>query len=608
MDPVPQGGRDDRGMTRGELTQASAAAGFGWLGLLLRNLVPFLAPHRRVLLAIAGLLCIEMGLEALQRKAMSWLIDDAILKSDFALLVQLLAMLVVAAIVVGGSALVREWMYSRLAAAVPGEVRGRIFEHVQRFPLQRLRTSTHGDLVSRMTSDAGSVEPAIWSLGYIAVALGGVLFSLAMLAWTDWRLTLVGIALLPLAVIGPRILSPLAARESYAARKYIGALATHLNENLANQIVLRVFGLARVARSRFGEHNDRIVAASRRYNVYSYYSHRVPTIVIDLLQLSMLGLGGWLVLRKEMTPGDLVAFYLLFSALCNHIWSLTASVPNLIEASAGMRRIREILDQPVPDRRDEGGVSFTDIGHGLRFEGVNFAYDPERQTLRDVSIEVHRGEVVAFVGGSGSGKSTALQLLLGLQAPTGGRIVVGGVDLQRIRLEDYWSRVSAVFQDSLLFHTSIADNIRAGKIGATDAEVARAARGADIEQWIRTLPEGYDTIVSGDTCSGGQRQRLAIARALIRDPAILVLDEPTSALDAATGAAVMRTLREVAAGRTVVLVTHQLRDAAEASRIIVFEDGRAVESGTHAALLAQGGAYAMLWARQREHTGLPDPA
>jgi ATP-binding cassette subfamily B protein len=574
--------------------------GFDWARALWRGLAPFLRPHARQFALVGTLMAIELALDVGQRKAMSYLIDEAILKSRFDLLVLILAGLFAAVLVAGAAALTHEWLYSRLCARIPGEVRARLFEHIQLLPLQRLRVSTHGDLVARVTSDAGSVEPALWSLGYLAIAVGGIVFSFAMLAWTEWRLALIGAALLPLALIGPRLLSPRAAGAGYAARTNVGALATHLQENLANQIVLRVFGLGGLAHERFHDRNESIVAASQRYNLLSYFSHRVPWIVILLIQLAVLGIGGWMAVRGTLTPGSLVAFYLLFAGLCEHVWNVTATMPSLINASAGMRRVREVLDETPPDSPAARTERFGGLGDGVRFENVWFSYEGGEPHLDDVSLAVPRGEVAAFVGASGSGKSTALRMLLGLHAPQAGRILVGGVDLQRIPLGEYWAQVSAVFQDSLLFNASIADNIRAGRLDATDAEVAAAARAAEIDDWVDTLPEGYATVVAADTCSGGQRQRLALARALVRDPALLVLDEPTSALDAATGAAVMETLQRIAPGRTVVLVTHQLRDAATAARIVVFEAGRVVEIGSHAALLARDGVYAALWARQRD--------
>ena len=608
-------------------------AGFGWVGSLWRGLAPLLRPHGGQLAAIGLLMAVELGLQLGQRKAFGTLVDDALLKADGGLVVLILLLLLVAAVVSGGAALLHEYLQAKLCASVPGEVRARLFEHTQRLPLSRLRTSTHGDLITRITSDAGSVEPALWSLGYVATAACGVVLALALLLWSDWRLALAGIALLPLALIGPRFLTPLAARESYAAKTAVGGLATHLQENLANQIVLRVFGLNVLAAQRFDAHNQRIITASLRYNVFSYFSHRVPWIAIELIDLVVLALGCWMVVRGDMTPGGLIAFYLLFSSLATHTYSLTAAMPGLIGASAGMRRITELLGMPagpVPSGAAPVPVSVPGeadraVGEGNRrtmslqrppaiaFERVSFRYasDAAADTaavpadqLGDAPFEIAAGRMTAFVGASGSGKSTALQLLLGLQTPRAGRVLVDGLDLAQADLQAYWSGVSAVFQDSLLFHATIAENVRAGRLDATDAQVAAAAQAAGIASWVDSLPEGYGTMVAGDTCSGGQRQRIAIARALVREPVLLVLDEPTSALDPATGRAVMQTLLDVSGGRTSVLVTHQLRDAARADHVVVFDRARVVEAGTHAQLLALGGVYAGLWAQQ-EQRALP---
>jgi ATP-binding cassette subfamily B protein len=604
-------------------------AGFGWVGSLWRGLGPLLRPHRRQLAAIGVLMAVELGLQLGQRKAFGTLVDDALLKSDVGLVVLILGLLLAASVVSGAAALLHEYLQARLCASVPGEVRARLFDHTQRLPLSRLRTSSHGDLVTRITSDAGSVEPALWSLGYVATAACGVVIALALLLWSDWRLALVGIALLPLALVGPRILTPRAARESYAAKTAVGALATHLQENLANQIVLRVFGLRAVAAQRFATHNERIITASRRYNVFSYFSHRVPWIAIELIDVVVLALGCWMVVRGDMTPGGLIAFYLLFSSLATHTYSLTAAMPGLIGASAGMRRITELLAMPADAVRPPApaagpgshagasqAVASERTGRLLRppsidFERVSFRYAVEPATdaaqgtpadqLSEATLSISAGRMTAFVGASGSGKSTALQLVLGLQQPRAGQVRVDGIDLADADLQAYWSGVSAVFQDSLLFHATIAENIRAGRLDATDEQVAAAARAAGIGAWIDTLPDGYATLVAGDTCSGGQRQRIAIARALVREPLLLVLDEPTSALDPSTGGAVMQTLRDVSGGRTSVLVTHQLRDAARADHVVVFDAARVVEAGTHADLLARDGVYAALWAKQVQH-------
>jgi ATP-binding cassette subfamily B protein len=575
--------------------------GFSWLADLASRLAPLLAPHRGTFLLIGVLIAVELGLQLGQRKAFGILIDEAILKTDVPLLVLILAGLAMAAVVSGAAGLAHEFLHARLCARIPAQVRSTLYDQMQQLPLSRVRTTTHGDLVARVTSDAGSVEPALWSLGYIATALCGALISAAMLLWTDWRLALLGLGLMPLALIGPRFLTPRAAAASYAARTATGRLAAYLHENLANQVVLRVFGMGTTARARFDAHNARITEASTRYNVYSYFSHRVPWIAIELVELAIVAAGSVLVIRGEMTPGGLVGFYLLFSGLASHTYSLTTSLPRLIDASAGLRRIAELTAQPTEPAEPPATsrVSPVDAGAGLAFDAVSFRHDGEtRDALSAASLSIPAGAVTAFVGGSGSGKSTALALALGLQRPRAGRVLLGGEDLATVSRQAYWQQTSVVFQDSLLFHATIAENLRAGCADASDAALRDAARAAGIDAWIDSLPAGYETMVAGDTCSGGQRQRLAIARALLRGPRLLALDEPVSALDPPTAEAVMATLRELAGGRTVLLVTHRMSDAARADHVVVFEAGRVIEQGPPERLLAADGAWAALHRRE----------
>jgi len=601
-----QPAHDTAGKSAGVPRSTGAAAGdtprgFSWLADLARRLAPLLAPHRGTFVLIGLLIALELGLQMGQRKAFGILIDEAILKTDVPLLVMILAGLAAAAIVSGAAGFAHEFLHARLCARIPARVRADLYDHVQQLPLSRVRTSVHGDLVTRVTADAGSVEPALWSLGYVATALCGLVISSAMLLWTDWRLALLGLAMMPLALIGPRFLTPRAAAESYAAKTATGRLATYLQENLANQMVLRVFGMADAARRRFDEHNARITEASARYNVYSYFSYRAPWIAIELVELATLAAGSALVIRGEMSAGGLVAFYLLFSGFASHTYSLTTSIPGLIGASAGLRRIAELTEQPI-EPVDSPGASRVlppDAGAGLVFEAVSFRHEGEtRDALSAASLAIPSGAVTAFVGGSGSGKSTALALALGLQRPREGRILLGGHDLATLSRHDYWRQTSVVFQDSLLFHATIAENLRAGCPDATDDALRAATRAAGIDAWIDSLPAGYDTMVAGDTCSGGQRQRLAIARALLRGPRLLALDEPVSALDPPTAEAVMTTLRQLAGGRTVLLVTHRMSDAARADHVVVFDAGRVVEQGPPARLMDADGAWAALHRRE----------
>ena len=253
---------------------ASLDRGFGWVVSLWRGLVPFLRPHRAAFAVIGLLTCVELGLESWQRAAVGFVLDDAILKNRHDLLPRWLLLLLLALITAAVAGLVREWLYSKLCAKIPGEARARLFERIQMFPLGYLRSRVHGDLVTRVTVEASSIEPALWSLQYNLVAVTGGLFSVGLMVMTEWRLSLAAVLFLPLAVVAVRYLAARAAQESYLTRTHIGRLATFCHQNLANQVVLRVFGLAAAERERFARHNQRIIETSWRYNLFGYYTHR----------------------------------------------------------------------------------------------------------------------------------------------------------------------------------------------------------------------------------------------------------------------------------------------------------------------------------------------
>jgi ATP-binding cassette subfamily B protein len=338
------------------------------------------------------------------------------------------------------------------------------------------------------------------------------------------------------------------------------------------------------------------VALASRFNFLTSVAERSPNIAMLAFGIVIIAGGGLMAFEGMMTVGSLVSFSLLFVTVSTYVESLTAAVPTLLQAAGGMQRINEIFAERPAIREPPSAQPLPRFSDRLVFDRVGFGYAPHHPTLADISLEIPCGRKVAFVGASGSGKSTVINLLMRFYDPQQGRVRFDGVDLRAARLSTLYRQIGIVFQENFLFNTSIRENIRLGRPGASDAEVERVARAAELDA-SALGPSGYDTIAGerGARLSGGQRQRIAIARALIRDPSLLVLDEATSSLDPPAAAAINNLIARIAIDRTVIFVTHRLEDVVAFDRIFVLGGGRLLESGRHEELLARNGAYAALW-------------
>jgi ATP-binding cassette, subfamily B, bacterial len=321
-----------------------------------------------------------------------------------------------------------------------------------------------------------------------------------------------------------------------------------------------------------------------------------------LSRISALALGGWLVMQGEITVGTLVAFLGYIGGLFGPVQSLTTLYQTIQKASVSLETIFDLLDaddsvQDVPEAADAPPLT-----GAVRFEGVTFGYQPERPVLDGFTLDVRPGETIALVGPSGSGKTTITQLLQRFYHPQGGRILVDGLDVQRMTQTSLRRQIGTVFQDPHLFNDTVRENIAYGSPDASEEDVVAAAKAANAHDFIMALPEGYDTVVRerGSRLSGGQRQRIAIARALLKRPPILVLDEATSALDAESERLIQDGLEVLLKGRTAFVIAHRLSTVVDADRIVVVRDGRVAEVGSHAELLAAGGYYASLVRTQSE--------
>lgn len=562
-------------------------------------------PYGKDVALIAAGLLVETSFNSLLPFSFKFIVDQGLVGGNHVLLGQIVVGLALGAVLVSLIGLGRDYLYARLAANVLRDLRQLMFDKLQFLSMDFFSRARVGDILSRFSGDVAALETALAN----AVSWGvlpalDVLANTVLLFVLSWRLALIAMLVWPLCLLGPRLLAPRAVAASYARKNEDGAAIALVQENVIAQPVVKAFGLERMTRASFLERNVRLTLSVLRVSFLSSMVERSAGIGIMLLQVLLLGIGAWMAVRGDITVGALASFQALFLNLAFSLSYAMQYVPTLLQAAGSTRRIDELLaEQPnVADR--PGARALPRLERGIDLEHVSFGYAADAPTLRDISLHIPAHASAAFVGASGSGKSTLLNLILRLYEPNSGRVIFDGIDLREATQRSLRAQMSVVFQDSFLFNVSAADNIRMSKLDATPQGIEQAARAAEIHDTIMALPQGYDTPLGerGGRLSGGQRQRVSIARAILRDPRILVLDEATSALDAESDAAINATLARVGKGRMVISVTHRLASASHADRIFVLDRGRLVECGTHDELLARRAHYWRLWNKQSGFT------
>jgi len=566
----------------------------------LADLWLFLAPHRWLLAGVMVGLVIDVAFLTLLPLSLKFLIDRAIEPANRELLGWTLSALTGGVLVAATAMVWRDYLYARLGASVMQSVRQRQFEHLQTLSLDFFARTRAGDLMARFTSDLSAIETVV--VGSLPNAVSATLsLGLLAIALTVLDARLAGITALaaPLCLLGPRILLPRAAVRGVEARRLDGDVLATVQENLTTQTTVKALGLEAHAIEQLRGRLQRFTVVSRQFNFLSYLAERTPNITVLLFHVGVLALGAKLAFEQRMSIGTLVAYNALLLNLSAAIASLTSNVPAMLQAAAGMHRIREILNERSSVEESAGAKAMTGFSDAVRLEGVGLTRG-EREILHDVNLEIQRGWSVALVGPSGCGKSSVLGLLARFSDPTVGRITLDGGDLRALRQHSLRARIGIVLQQSDLFDASVRENIRCARPDATDAEVEEAAKLAEADSFVKELPDGYETMLGagGPQLSGGQKQRLAIARALVRKPDILLLDEATSALDPATERVLNETFERLRGQHTMISVTHRLTEAARYDRIFVLEGGRLIEQGRHDELLEAGGVYARMSRRQ----------
>jgi len=484
---------------------------------------------------------------------------------------------------------------------VLASMRERIFERLQHLPLRYFDRHPVGDLMSRVTNDVDTLNQLL-SQGI--TQLLGSLFSLigivvAMLI-LDWRLALVCFAIIPVMLLTNVFFARRARRAFRTTRETVGDVTAGLQEEIIGVREAQAFNRTAANIERFRERN----AANRAANVQAVAITSAFAPAIDVLSTLatavVIGYGGYLVLTGTLTVGLLTAFLIYVQQFFRPIQLASQVYTQGQAALAGAERIYNILDEESEPPDPPGARELGEIEGRIEFEDVTFAYDPGRPVLHDVSFDVEPGQTVALVGPTGAGKTTIANLIPRFYDATSGSVRVDGFDLREVERRSLRRRIASVLQEPFLFSGTVAENIRYGRLNATQEEIEAAARAVSAHDFIAALPQGYDTRLGtgGGTLSGGQRQLVSFARAVLADPRILILDEATSNIDTRTEALIQEALGTLLRGRTSVVIAHRLSTIRNADMILVVESGRVVERGTHASLLSSGGLYADLYRRQ----------
>ncbi|WP_174391323.1 ABC transporter ATP-binding protein [Caldanaerobius polysaccharolyticus] len=499
------------------------------------------------------------------------------------------------------------WIMSGVSMKVTYRFRKEISEKINRMPLKYFESTNQGEILSRITNDVDTISQTLnQSLTQIITSVTTVIGVLVMMLSINWLMTVVALFIIPLSAVFVTIIIKYSQVYFVEQQSYLGHVNGHVEEMYGGHNIVKAFNGEKKSVDKFNELNDRLYTVAWKSQFLTGMMMPIMNVIGNLGYVVVTVLGGWLVIKKAIEIGDIQAFIQYVRSFTQPIAQI-ANISNILQQTAACaERVFEFLEEEeeVPDNPNP--IKLDTVKGSVEFKHVRFGYNPDKIIINDFSVSIKPGQKVAIVGPTGAGKTTIVKLLMRFYDVNEGAILIDGHDIREFAREDLRSLFGMVLQDTWLYNGTIMDNIRYGRLDATDEEVIEAAKAAHVDSFVHTLPGGYNMVLNEETTniSQGQKQLLTIARAILKDPKILILDEATSSVDTLTEIQIQKAMDYLMKGRTSFIIAHRLSTIRNADLILVMNHGDIVEQGTHEELLAKGGFYASLYNSQFERDEL----